>query len=151
MKLSPDLKEFIELLNSKKVDYIIIGAHALAWHGLPRYTKDIDILIRAEADNAEAVLSVLKSFGFGQLELQIKDFTKPGQVIQLGMEPNRIDLLTSISGVDWESCWSSKVQGDMGGTPVFFLGIETYLKNKAASGRPQDIADAERLKKIQEE
>ena len=98
MKLSSDLKEFIELLNSHKVEYIIVGAHALAWHGLPRYTKNIDLLIRPTKENSEALETVIHDFGFGSTSLQAADFIQPDQIIQLGMEPNRIDLLTGISG-----------------------------------------------------
>jgi Nucleotidyl transferase of unknown function (DUF2204) len=148
MKLSPDLREFIGLLNSHRVEFIIVGAHALAWHGLPRYTKDIDFFVRSSLENAEALLDVLGEFGFGSLGLTAEDFLKPGQVIQLGREPNRVDLLTGLSGVEWAECWSSRVEGEMDGLPVSFLGRETYIKNKLAAGRPQDIADAARLQEI---
>ena len=148
MKLNADLREFIELLNSHKVEFIIVGAHALAWHGLPRYTKDIGFLIHAHPANAEALMKVLDAFGFGSLALSSGDFLKPRQVIQLGREPHRIDLLTGLSGVDWEECWESRVPGKMDGIPVSFLGRETYIKNKRASGRPQDLADVARLEEI---
>jgi hypothetical protein len=148
MKLSADLKEFIGLLNSHKVEFIVVGAHALAWHGLPRYTKDVDFLVHADPANAEALLAALERFGFGSLGLRSKDFLTPDQVIQLGREPHRIDLLTGISGVDWDECWASKVAGEMDGIPVFFLGRETYIKNKLASGRAQDLADVSRLREI---
>ncbi len=148
MKLGADLREFIELLNSHKVEFIVVGAHALAWHGLPRYTKDIDFLVHAQHSNAKRLLKALDDFGFGSLGLRLDDFLAPDQVIQLGREPNRIDLLTSISGVDWSECWQSKVEGAMDGIPVNYLGREAYIKNKLASGRPQDLADACRLKDI---
>jgi predicted nucleotidyltransferase len=148
MKLSADLREFIGLLNSHGVEFIIVGAHALAWHGLPRYTRDIDLFVHAEAVNAGEILRVLDRFGFGSLGLQAKDFLAPDQVIQLGREPNRIDLITGISGVDWDECWHSKVEGEMDGLPVFFLGRDACIKNKLASGRPQDLADVSRLKAI---
>lgn len=148
MKLSADLREFIVLLNLHRVEFVIVGAHALAWHGLPRYTKDIDFLLNAHSSNAEALLRVLEEFGFSSLELRVEDFLTPGQVIQLGREPNRIDLLTGISGVDWEESWSTSVAGEMDGIPVRFLGKDTYIKNKLASGRPQDLADASRLREI---
>ena len=148
MKLSADLREFIELLNSKRVEFIIVGAHALAWHGLPRYTKDIDLLVHADADNAKAIVAALDAFGFGSLGLQVGDFLEADQVIQLGREPNRIDLLTGISGVSWSEAWETKVDGEMDGIPVAYLGQESYLKNKLASGRPQDLADAARLRAI---
>ena len=149
MKLSADLREFIELLNSHKVEFLIVGAHALAWHGLPRYTKDIDFYVHASPKNAESLLAVLDAFGFGSLGLSAEDFLQPGQVVQLGREPNRIDLLTGLSGVDWEECRASCVEGEMDGIPVRFLGRDAYIKNKIASGRPQDMADAARLKNLE--
>lgn len=148
MKLGTDLREFIELLNSQRVEFLIVGAHALAWHGLPRYTKVIDFLVRADVENAQALIQVLDQFGIGSMGLQIEDFTAPNQIVQLGREPNRIDLLTSISGVSWTECWDSKVQGELGGFSVYYLGCSAYLKNKLASGRPQDLADASRLREI---
>lgn len=148
MKLSNDLREFIELLNSLGVDYLVVGAHALAWHGLPRYTKDIDFLVHAEPGNVEKLLQALDQFGFGSLGLKAIDFLTPNQVIQLGREPNRIDLLTSISGISWFDCWQTKVKGEMGGVTVHFLGRDAYITNKRAAGRPQDLADASRLEQI---
>lgn len=148
MNLSNDLKEFIELLISHRVEFVIVGAHALAWHGLPRYTKDIDLLVHSNADNAAALIDALEAFGFGSLGLQAGDFQEPDRVIQLGREPHRIDLLTGISGIGWAECWESKVEGTIGGIPVFFLGRDAYIKNKLASGRPQDLADATRLREI---
>ena len=150
MKLSADLREFVGLLNSHGVEFLVVGAHALAWHGLPRYTKDIDFFIRPNPDNAATMLRVLDEFGFGSLGLEGADFLLPGQVIQLGREPNRIDLLTGLSGVDWDECWSSRDEGEMDGLPVAFLGREAYIKNKLAAGRPQDLADVARLKQIAE-
>jgi hypothetical protein len=148
MKLSADLKEFIELLNSHGVEFLIAGAHALAWHGLPRYTKDLDFFVRPNPQNVAALLAVLDDFGFGGLGLQADDFLRPDSVIQLGREPNRIDLLTGLSGVTWEECWATRSEGQIDGLPASFLGRESYLKNKLAAGRPQDLADAERLREI---
>jgi hypothetical protein len=126
----------------------VVGAHALAWHGLPRYTKDIDLFVHPCPDNAAVLLEVLDEFGFGGLGLKAGDFVNPDQVIQLGREPNRIDLLTGLSGVTWEECRASRVEGKMDGIPVSFLGRESYIRNKLASGRPQDLADAARLREI---
>jgi predicted nucleotidyltransferase len=148
MKLSADLREFIGLLNSRGVDFLVVGAHALAWHGLPRYTKDIDLFVHPCPDNAAVLLEVLDEFGFGGLGLKAGDFVERNQVIQLGREPNRVDLLTGLSGVTWEECWASRAEGEMDGIPVSFLGRESYLRNKLASGRPQDLADAARLREI---
>ena len=148
MKLSADLREFIELLNSRKVEFVIVGAHALAWHGLPRYTKDVDFLVSTSSRNAEALASVIEQFGFGSTGLCAADFSAEDQVIQLGMEPNRIDILTGISGVGWEEAWSTRIEGEIDGLPVSYLGKETFIKNKLASDRPQDRADVSRLREI---
>ena len=101
MAESNDFKELFELFNKHNVEYVIVGGYALAYHGAPRYTGDIDILINPTEDNAERVLEALGEFGFGALGLSVKDFTQPGQILQLGYPPSRIDILTSISGVDW--------------------------------------------------
>lgn len=151
MKLNPDLREFVELLNSRRVEFIVVGAHALAYYGLPRFTKDIDFLVHSETANAERIIEVLAEFGFGSLGLCAADFLEKNQVIQLGRDPHRIDLLTGLSGVDWAECWATKVAGAMDDLPVYFLGKETYVKNKLASGRPQDLADVDRLREISPE
>lgn len=148
MKLSPDLREFIGLLSSNGVEFLVVGAHALAWHGLPRYTKDVDFLVQTGSANVNALLAALEAFGFGATGLSAADFSRPDQVIQLGREPNRIDLLTGISGVEWEEAWATRVSGELDGLPVFFISKTAYLKNKIASGRPQDLADASRLREI---
>lgn len=148
MKLSPDLREFIELLNSHKVEFLVVGAHALAFHGLPRYTKDVDFFIAANRENAGALAAVVEAFGFGSTGLNAEDFLTPDSVIQLGVEPHRIDLLTGLSGIGWEEAWSSKVAGELDNLPVHFLSRESYIKNKLASGRPQDLADVARLRAI---
>ena len=151
MKLSNDLREFIELLNSLKVEFVIVGAHALAWHGLPRYTKDVDFLINTSPENAQTMANLIDAFGFGSTGLGADDFQITDQVIQLGMEPNRIDILTGISGVTWEEAWASKVSAELDGLPVWYLGKDAYIKNKLASGRPQDSADVARLREVSEE
>lgn len=148
MKLQQDLREFIELLNSHESEYLVVGGHAVAFHGHPRFTGDIDFLVRGSVANAERILSVLRAFGFGDLALTPADFVKPGSVVQLGRPPNRIDLLTSISGVAFDDAWAGRVEGRLDGIPVFFLGLQALLENKLASGRPKDIADVARLRAI---
>ena len=144
--MNSDLREFIESLRSKKVDFLIVGGHAVAFHGYPRYTGDVDVLIRPSVENAERLLEVLDGFGFGQLGLTTADFSSPGRVLQLGRPPNRIDVLTSISGLDFEQAWQGRVEGELGGLPVTFLSRDSLLANKRASGRPQDLADIAALK-----
>jgi hypothetical protein len=143
--LQSDLREFIALLNSLKVEYLVVGGHAVAFHGHPRFTGDIDFFIRATSENAERVLRALDAFGFGSLGVKAADLTEPGQVIQLGRPPNRIDILTSISGVDFDSAWPSRAPADLDGHAVNFIGMDDLLKNKHAAGRPKDLADAVKL------
>jgi hypothetical protein len=150
MKLNRDLREFIELFHSHKVEYLVVGAHALAWYGLPRYTKDIDFWVNPSEGNADALMRVLDDFGFGDIGVTRDDFLKPDHVIQLGQEPYRIDMMTGISGLTWKEAFDSRVQGEVDGLPVQFIGPNQYIRNKEASGRPQDYADADRLKKILE-
>ena len=145
MPLQKDLREFIALLNSRSVDYLIVGAFALAFHGVPRFTGDIDILVRASPENGARIEGVLRAFSFASLGLTAADFQRPEQVIQLGHPPNRIDLLTSITGVSFEEAWADCVPGEMEGIPVRFLGKATLIRNKRATGRTQDKADLEAL------
>lgn len=147
MQLSKDLREFVELLNSNGVEYLVVGGFAVAWHGYPRFTADIDFFLRSAPANAEAVVRTLRAFGFESLRLTAADFTRPDQIVQLGAKPNRIDLLTSISGVEFEAAWPHREQGSLDGVPVAFVGLEDLLCNKDSTGRPQDLADAGELRK----
>lgn len=144
-KLQADLREFIELLNSRKVEYIVVGGHAVAFHGHPRFTGDIDFFIRMTSPNVRRVLAVLNDFGFGALGITERDLLQPKRIIQLGHPPNRIDILTSISGVDFDSAWETRVEVVMDDQPVSLLGWDELLRNKKAAGRPKDLADLEKL------
>ena len=141
MALSKDWREFLELLNSRGVDYVIVGAQSLAFHGRPRHTGDLDILVRPTRDNARLLLALLKGFGFEQSGFEETDFLQPEQRIQLGRVPSRIDRLTSISGVATNEAFASKIAAALDGIPVFILGKEALIRNKRAVGRPQDLAD----------
>ena len=145
MRLSNDWREFLESLNSRGIDYVIVGAHSLAFHGRPRYTGDLDILVRATRENAAKLVDLLNQFGFADAGFKESDFTEPDQLIQLGRAPNRIDLLTSITGVTTDQALASKVSADLDGIPVFILAKDAFIRNKRAVGRPQDIADLEAL------
>ncbi len=147
MKLNADLREFVELLNSHKVEYVIVGGHAVAFHGYPRFTGDIDFFIRRSEANARLVLSVLSDFGFGDSSPTMESLTADGSVIQLGLPPNRIDLLTGISGVDFSEVWATREEANLDGLAVAFIGREALLKNKSASGRSKDKLDVEVLTK----
>ena len=145
MEVQKDFKEFIELLNAHNVDFIIVGGYALAYHGAPRYTGDIDVFVKPDSNNSRRIIKVLEEFGFSTLELSIDDFQKTDSVVQLGLPPVRIDIITSISGVSWEQAEATKEPGKYGEVPVFFIGKDQYIANKWATGRAKDIADIEAL------
>ena len=145
MKLAEDLREFVELLNSTKVEYLIVGGHAVGYHGYPRYTGDIDVFIRRSPENAARVASVLDAFGFGQLGADADTFQQPDMVVQLGRPPNRIDILTQISGVEFDDAWPGREDVLLDGVPVPMIGRDALLANKRASGRPKDLADLREL------
>lgn len=144
--LNRDFKEFIQSLNDNHVRYLIVGGYAVAFHGHPRYTKDIDVWIEMTQENSGNVIKALEQFGFGSLGLKEDDFLLPDQIIQLGYPPSRIDLITTLSGVDFASCYASRVQIDIDEIQVNFIDLENLRKNKQASGRHQDLADLESLK-----
>ena len=145
MVLNQDFREFIELLNRHKVHYLIVGGYAVAFHGYPRYTKDIDIWLSIDDANATKILSVLKEFGFETLNLAKDDFTKHGRVIQLGYPPNRINLITSATGLEFEDCYDQKITIDIEGLTVNCIDLENLKKNRKKTGRYQDLADLENL------
>ena len=144
--LNPDFQEFIQSLNDNHVRYLVIGGYAVALHGYPRYTKDIDIWVEMTPVNAANMVKALEQFGFGSLGLQATDFLTPDQIIQLGYPPNRIDLVTTPSGVDFQSCYASRVTVEIDDVTVSFIDLENLRKNKQAAGRQQDLADLENLK-----
>ncbi len=145
MEAQQDFKELLELLNAHAVEYVLVGAHALAFHGAPRYTGDMDIYVRPTAQNAKRVMSALREFGFGSLGLSEKEFIMTDRVVQLGHPPVRIDLVTSISGVSWKEVSANMVDGDYGNVPVQYIGREEFVRNKRAIGRKKDLADLEAL------
>jgi len=139
--VSRDFEELFAFFNVRKVRALIVGGYAFAYHARPRYTKDIDVWIGATPDNAQRLLEALHDFGFGSLGLTIEDFTKPGQIVQLGFPPNRIDLLTSIKGVTFEEAWEARIEDLFGATRVYYLGRDDLIRSKRAAGRLQDQAD----------
>ncbi len=143
--LNPDFKEFIESLNDNRVRYLVVGGYAVALHGYPRYTKDIDIWVEMTQENAARIVKALDQFGFGSLNLKESDFTEPDQIIQLGFPPRRIDILTTLPGVEFSECYLSHTTVMMEGVPVNFIDLENLKKNKKATGRHQDLADLENL------
>lgn len=147
MDIYRDFKELLELFNKNEVEYVVVGGYAMAHHGVPRYTRDIDVYVRPTMPNAQRVIEALDVFGFGQVGLKTEDFGKPGQIIQLGFPPVRIDIITSIEGVSWEQADQGKSQGEYDGTSVPFLGRAELIANKKTVGRLQDLADVEKLQK----
>lgn len=145
MELQKDIREFVELLRSEHVEFLLVGGYALAFHGAPRFTEDMDLLVRSTPENAARLVRVLEAFGFGDLEISAADFLRPYYVIQLGRAPNRIDMLTGIDGVSWDEAWSSRESLELDGLPIFVIGREALIRNKLATGRTQDRADVERL------
>jgi predicted nucleotidyltransferase len=145
VKLQQDLREFVALLLSRGVDFVVVGGHAVAFHGYPRMTDDIDLLVRPTRDNGQRIVDALDEFGFGNIGLTADSFTAPDRVIQLGRAPNRIDLLTEIYGTSFDEVWETRVQADLDGLKVWMIGRDALIRNKRATGRTQDLADAEKL------
>jgi hypothetical protein len=144
--LNKDFREFIESLNSNKVKYLVLGGYAIAFHGHPRYTKDLDIWLELSEENAKNVMKALDDFGFGSLDFTKEDFLHKGMVVQLGYPPNRIDLINSPDGIEFAECYQAKVEIEIDGLKIFIIDLENLKKNKKASGRLQDLADLEKLK-----
>lgn len=139
-----DFADLVAAFNRNAVEYVIVGAHAVAFHGYARGTKDLDILIRCTSANLPRVIAALKDFGFGSLGLKEADFAGDN-VIQLGYPPNRVDLLTGISGVDTEKVWKTRVKGTYQGHDACFIARDCLLENKRAAGRGQDLLDVQKL------
>jgi len=151
MILNQDFKEFIQLLNEHEVEYLVVGGYALAFHGYPRFTQDIDFWIWTDRDNVNKIIAVLKEFGFSSLNLNEEDFLDDENVIQLGYPPNRIDLITQIDGVDFKDAFLKKVIFKGDNTDINFIGIDELIQNKKVSGRLQDLADLEVLLQIKKD
>ncbi len=150
MIFEKDFVDFIELLNAHQVEYMVVGAHALAFHGRPRHTGDLDIWIKPSSANADKMVKVLKDFGFGSLGLTEKDFIKENNVTQLGYPPLRIDILNAISGVDFEDAYKGKIDAEVDDLQISYINIKDFIANKQASGRAKDLGDIEALKKNRE-
>lgn len=145
MILGRDFREFVEFCERRDVRYLIVGGFAVGVHGHVRYTKDLDIWVDATPENAARLIQVLEDFGFGDLGLAAEDFLQPGNVVQLGYPPNRLDLLTQPSGVTFTDCWDARLRVELGGVTANVMGFDDLIKNKRASGRLRDLADIEDL------
>ena len=145
MKLAPDFDEFIGSLIAHGVEFVIVGDYALAFHGSPRFTGDLDVLIRPMRENADNLLEALHAFGFPSTGLTAEGLVDRRRMLQMGLPPVPIHVMSSISGVEWDEAWNKRVEGRLGTHSVSFLGRETFLKNKRAAGRPKDLADIDAI------
>src|SRR5512146_3028480 len=143
--LPRDFKEFLRLLNAHNVEYLLIGGYAVNYHGYPRATADMDVWIAVHPTNADRVVAALKEFGFDLPDLSPELFLRPWQIIRLGVPPVRIEISTTISGVDFGECYAERVEGILDDVDVHIIDLEHLKRNKKASGRHQDLADLEHL------
>ncbi len=143
--MPPHSKEFLKLLNSHKVEYLLIGGYAVGFYGYPRATVDIDIWIDRTEENADKVMAVLSDFGFGNAGMDRAWLFQDNKVIRMGVEPNRIEILTGIDGVEFSACKPREVAGEIDGIPVSIIALEDLKTNKKASGRYKDLNDLEHL------
>lgn len=147
MRVEKDFVELLELFNKNKVKYCIIGAFAVGFWGYPRYTKDIDIIVEPTVENAKKIMLALKGFGVVITDLSEDDFSQEHKIIQLGVEPVRIDILTSIEGLNFHDIWENKKTGDYGNQKVFFMGRDELIKSKKKANRDSDKIDIGKLLK----
>lgn len=143
--LGPDFKEFVALLAAHEVRYLVVGGYAVAYHGHPRFTGDLDLWVERSPENAARLTAALDAFGFGGLGLDASTFTTPDTVVQLGYPPHRIDILTDLEGVTFEDAYPDRQTLHLDGTDVPFIGLDALRRNKRALGRPQDLADLDHL------
>lgn len=148
MRIEKDFKEFFELLNKNDVQYLIVGGFAYSFYAEPRYTKDIDIFISTANQNPQKIIKSIEEFGFKNIGLIVEDFKKENNVIQLGYPPIRIDILTTLTGLTFQSAWINKIEGHYGKTKVYFISIDDLIQNKKITGRDQDLVDIKYLEKI---
>ena len=150
MILAQDFEDFVKLLNQYQVEYMIVGGYALAFHGKPRHTGDLDIWINISEENAERMLKVLKAFGLSSMGFEKEDFLKPGYISQIGYPPLRIDILNSIDGVEFKDAIRKmkkmEIEEDFS---INYIGLDDFIKNKQISGRSQDLTDIKEIEKKQ--
>lgn len=147
MRIEKDFKEFIESLNKNSVRYLIVGSFALSYYAEPRYTKDIDFLVDSTPSNGDRLMTAIRGFGLSDIELDSRDFLEPDQVIQLGIAPLRIDLLTSLKGIPFADAWDRRTIGKYGDIPAFYISKQDLIDHKKLVGRKQDLADIDKLSK----
>jgi hypothetical protein len=148
VQLDKDLRELLALFRSHGVEFLVVGGHAVAFHGSPRLTEDLDLFVRPDVANGKRIVDALRAFGFGSLDITADDFVADDRVIQLGRTPNRVDLITRLYGVDFADAWQRRVSAEIDGADVWMIARDDLVANKRATGRAQDIADAEALEKL---
>lgn len=144
--LNKDFRDILSEFCAANVEFLLVGAYAMAAHGLPRATGDIDLWIRCSSENSARIIAALKRFGSPTANLSVADFETPGIVFQIGVAPRRVDVITTIDGIDFDTAWPDRVNAIIDGLRVNVIGKEHLLRNKLASGRPKDLADAAWLK-----
>ena len=147
MEICQDFKEFIQLLNKHQVEYLIVGGYAVALYGYPRYTGDIDFWIKPNQLNAQKLVSSLIDFGFGSIDVDVNDFNKKDSVVQLGFPPNRIDIITSVSGLSFDECWNKKEIILSENDEINYISLHHLRINKETTGRDKDLLDLKNLPK----
>jgi len=143
MEVQQDFRDLLALFNKHGIDYLVVGGYALAVHGAPRYTGDLDVFVMPDPANAGRIMRALAEFGFGSAGLTPADFEQEGKVVQLGFPPVRVDIITSITGVTWEQARSGRMEGHFGDVMVYYIGRKEFIANKRALGRNKDLADLE--------
>jgi len=149
MATNPDFRDLFSALSAEGAEFIVVGAHAVMYFTEPRYTKDLDVWVRPTAENAERVHRAFVAFGAPMASLTVEDLSKLGTSFQIGVAPNRIDVLTSIEGVAFDTAWGRRVASSYGDVPISLLSLDDLLVNKKAVGRPQDLLDVEKLERVQ--
>ena len=144
MTLADDFREFLRCLIAREVRFLIVGGHAVSFHGYPRFTHDVDVVVIPEETNVEALLAALSDFGFGSVALEVSDFLKPITVV-LGRPPAQVDIMTFIKGVELGEAWARREVGELDGIEVAFISRQDLITNKRAVGRPEDLADIARI------
>ena len=148
MDVQKDFADLCSLLNDKRVEYLVVGGYAVAFHGAPRFTGDFDLFVHPDETHVRRMLDALAAFGFPSHELEPGYLLSQRKIVQLGRVPVQVHLMSGITGVDWEQAWESREAGSYGGIPVHFIGREALIANKRAAGRPKDIADADALEAL---